>query len=127
MELDDYVMWQSVDETEEGNWLEQLRIRQDYESFAELAWICDSNPECIGFNTEGWLKSSIRPQDEWLERTLPGQCEGSLFVKNSGPSKKDTPWVRNADWSNMEGECTVDAGGSATRIDDDTGVLKVSY
>ena len=42
----------------------------------------------------------------------------------------DPPWPRNTDWSNMgasPGECSIEDGGTATRIDeDDGGLLTVS-
>lgn len=45
-----------------------------------LAKYCDSMPNCTGFNTNGWVKSSIKPESEWT-RWTEDKSKG-LFVKN---------------------------------------------
>jgi len=45
-------------------------------SVEELEEICNANPECVGFNSAGWLKSSLKPEAEWYEWDA-----GSLYVK----------------------------------------------
>merc|ERR1719217_1773947 len=37
---------------------------------------CSEDPECVGFNSAGWLKKSIAPESEWYEWD-----GGSLFLK----------------------------------------------
>jgi len=46
-------------------------------SVDELKEACSNMPDCAGFNTDGWLKSSIAEQAEWYEWT-----GGSLYVKS---------------------------------------------
>merc|ERR1719271_875398 len=46
-------------------------------SQTELEEACSANPECKGFNSAGWLKSSIAPDSEWYDWD-----GGSLFVKH---------------------------------------------
>lgn len=42
---------------------------------------CNSYSTCAGFNTNGWMKSYIRPSNQWYQfSTVPGQ---GLYVKNS--------------------------------------------
>jgi len=42
----------------------------------ELQAICSDMPECVGFNTAGWLKSSLAPEEEWYDWE-----GGDLYVK----------------------------------------------
>merc|ERR1719247_1984200 len=45
-------------------------------SVEELEAACSEKPECVGFTTAGWLKSSIAPEGDWYDWE-----DGSLFVK----------------------------------------------
>lgn len=45
-------------------------------SVEELEEICSANPECVGFNSAGWIKSSLKSEEEWYEWDA-----GSLYVK----------------------------------------------
>jgi hypothetical protein len=45
-------------------------------SVEELEEICNANPECVGFNSAGWIKSALKPEAEWYEWD-----GGSLYVK----------------------------------------------
>merc|ERR1719327_2537189 len=36
-------------------------------SVEELEKACSEKPECVGFNSAGWLKSSLAPESEWYE------------------------------------------------------------
>merc|ERR1719163_924468 len=45
-------------------------------SVTELEEACSEKPECMGFNSAGWLKSSLAPSEEWYDWD-----GGSLFVK----------------------------------------------
>merc|ERR1719265_2051298 len=36
-------------------------------SIDELEEACSANPACVGFNTAGWLKSSLSPEGEWYD------------------------------------------------------------
>merc|ERR1719453_1881144 len=45
-------------------------------SVEELEKACSDKPECVGFNTMGWLKSSIAEESEWYDYE-----DGDLYVK----------------------------------------------
>lgn len=45
-----------------------------------LSKYCDSMPNCVGFNTNGWVKSSLKPEAEWT-RWTEDKSKG-LFVKS---------------------------------------------
>merc|ERR1719443_1667521 len=45
-------------------------------SIEELEKACSEKPECVGFNSAGWLKSSLGEPDSWYDWD-----EGSLYVK----------------------------------------------
>lgn len=32
---------------------------------AKLMLECNKNKECVAFNTEGWLKATLKPKSEW--------------------------------------------------------------
>jgi len=46
------------------------------ENDLELEKACSEEPECVGFNSAGWLKSSLAPEGEWYDWD-----GGSLFLK----------------------------------------------
>merc|ERR1719321_556465 len=80
-------------------------------SVEELEEACSADPGCAGFNTVGWMKSQIDPEDKWYD------AEGDLYVKvydEENPvalvQKKEDPAPPDADFSNTgAGE-----GGQAT-------------
>merc|ERR1719158_682170 len=41
----------------------------------ELQEACTADPGCAGFNTNGWMKSQIDPEDKWYD------ADGDLYVK----------------------------------------------
>merc|ERR1719313_2826237 len=45
-------------------------------SVEELEEKCNDQPECVGFNSAGWLKSSLAESSEWYDWD-----DGSLYVK----------------------------------------------
>jgi chromosome segregation ATPase len=45
-------------------------------SVEELEKACSEKPECVGFNSAGWLKATMAPEDQWYDWE-----EGSLYVK----------------------------------------------
>merc|ERR1719217_386926 len=44
-------------------------------SIEELEELCSEDPSCRGFNTNGWLKSKVDPEDKWYD------ADSSLYVK----------------------------------------------
>merc|ERR1719375_2469681 len=45
-------------------------------SVEELEAACSEKPECVGFNSAGWLKSSLAAESEWYDWE-----DGDLYVK----------------------------------------------
>merc|ERR1719446_1914010 len=77
-------------------------------SVEELEEACSADPACAGFNTMGWLKSAIDPEEKWYD------AEGSLYVKvydEENPvamiQKKEEPAPPEADFSETgQGQAT---------------------
>merc|ERR1719379_2684320 len=44
-------------------------------SVSELEEACSADPACVGFNSGGWLKSALEPEEKWYE------SPGDLYVK----------------------------------------------
>merc|ERR1719243_26397 len=44
-------------------------------SVSDLEEACSADPSCAGFNTDGYLKSEIAPEDKWFA------SKGDLYVK----------------------------------------------
>merc|ERR1719198_2557560 len=44
-------------------------------SVEEMEEACSADPGCAGFNTMGWMKAKIDPEDKWYD------AEGDLYVK----------------------------------------------
>lgn len=56
-----------------------IELRRDLiDKVTELEAACNLIPECVGFNTNGWLKSKIRPTSEWSDS--PGHDKKGLYV-----------------------------------------------
>merc|ERR1719299_189495 len=77
-------------------------------SVEELEEACSADPGCAGFNTVGWMKSQIDPEDKWYD------AEGDLYVKvydEENPvgliQKKEEPAPPDADFSSTgQGQAT---------------------
>ena len=35
------------------------------QTVAQLKIYCDSDPNCVGFNTNEWVKDAMKPQSQW--------------------------------------------------------------
>merc|ERR1719174_156686 len=70
-------------------------------SVDELKEACNAKPECKGFNSAGWLKSAIAPEEEWY-----AWDEGSLFVKELPPMllQEQVEGEPDAEFSTGQGE-----------------------
>merc|ERR1719265_2974541 len=74
----------------------------------ELEEACSADPGCAGFNTNGWLKAAIDPEDKWYA------ADGDLYVKvydEENPvvlmQKKEEPAPPEADFSETgQGQAT---------------------
>jgi len=76
----------------------------DGTSLADLATACNNNASCAGFNSGGWVKAIISPQNQWAVPSL--NYNGSLldlYVKNK--PAQDTP-------SGYTKYPTMDSGGN---------------
>jgi len=74
-------------------------------SVDELTEACSALPECVGFNTAGWLKSSMTSEEEWYDWD-----GGDLYVKTFEEDWKGAALVQKdkeepATWEgDMEGQ-----------------------
>lgn len=75
--MQDYKFFAGADSA--GNDLMQLQMFSNQPS--QLASICTSNPACVAFNTNGWLKTKVSPQEQFTFWT--SNPNAGLFVKNS--------------------------------------------
>merc|ERR1719389_1474788 len=73
----------------------------------ELEEACSADPGCAGFNTMGWMKAAIDPEDKWYA------AEGDLYVKvydEENPvvlMQKEEPAPPEADFSETgQGQAT---------------------
>jgi len=74
----------------------------------ELEEACSADPGCAGFNTNGWMKAAIDPEDKWYA------ADGDLYVKvydEENPvvlmQKKEEPAPPEADFSETgQGQAT---------------------
>ena len=62
-------------------------------SINELAALCNADPNCKAFNSNGWLIHTVKPEEEWTH--VDPVRKFSLFVKESDcdPNKKPIKWV----------------------------------
>merc|ERR1719160_1431637 len=78
----------------------------------ELEEACSADPGCAGFNTMGWMKAAIDPEDKWYG------AEGDLYVKvydeenPVGLIQKEEPAPPDADFS----DTGVSKGGDAVSM-----------
>jgi hypothetical protein len=77
-------------------------------SVDELKEACSALAECVGFNSAGWLKSGMAPEEEWYDwdggdlfvKTFESDWKGSAFVQQKLKQEPET-WDDDAD---MEGQ-----------------------
>merc|ERR1719265_1369432 len=82
-------------------------------SVEEMEEACSAEPACAGFNTMGWMKSAIDPEEKWYD------AEGDLYVKVNDEEnpvgliqKKEEPAPPDADFS----DTGKSAGGDAVSM-----------
>jgi hypothetical protein len=99
----------------------------DGTSLVDLAAACDKNENCSGFNSGGWVKSIIKPQEQWNSGNYNGKPL-DLYVKNKNTASNDTKPPQNKcsqygdSDKNLPEECYEqmwkEAGCTAPVIDD---------
>jgi hypothetical protein len=79
-------------------------------SIDELKEACSADAECVGFNSAGWLKSGMAPEEEWYDwdggdlyvKTFESDWKGAAFVQKGKKLKQEPEtWDDDAD---MEGQ-----------------------
>jgi hypothetical protein len=61
-------------------------------SIADLEEACSAEPECVAFNSAGWLKSSLVPEANWYDWD-----EGDLYIKELDGSISEA-YIPNTDF-----------------------------
>ena len=86
---------------------------------------CSEEPECVAFNSAGWLKSSLAPESEWYEWD-----GGALFIKelNGVPateagtellqSKSKARQPEDIDFANEDAEFADSQSGNGNKVID---------
>merc|ERR1719253_798509 len=80
----------------------------------ELQAICSDMPECVGFNTAGWLKSSLAPEEEWYDwdggdlyvKTFDQDWKGAALVQED-PEEPET-WSGDTEGQRSQGKGVVE-------------------
>jgi len=84
-------------------------------STEELIEACSALPECVGFNTAGWLKSSMTPEEEWYDwdggdlyvKTFEEDWKGAAFVQlKEDPGEPET-WSGDMEGQRSQGKDVV--------------------
>lgn len=78
-------------------------------SVDELKEACSELAECVGFNSAGWLKSGMAPEEEWYDwdggdlyvKTFDSDWKGAAFVQSKKLKQEPETWDDDAD---MEGQ-----------------------
>merc|ERR1719375_1014233 len=77
-------------------------------SIAKLKNICSAKPNCVAFNSKGWLLSSLAPEGEWYHWS-----GGNLYVKTSDESTPHA-FLQRADPVEGEPDATLSTAGSGS-------------
>ncbi len=56
-------------------------------SIEEMKALADKTPDCLGFNSNGWFKRTLRPRDQWSKWT--SDTTKGFYVK--GPAVAEKP------------------------------------
>jgi hypothetical protein len=56
-----------------------IRQSGNADKINELKKECDADPNCKGFNTNGWLKAVVKPKDQWYKWT--GEANKGFYLK----------------------------------------------
>merc|ERR1719182_949643 len=80
----------------------------------ELTEACSALPECVGFNTAGWLKSSMTPEEEWYDwdggdlyvKTFEEDWRGAALVQED-PEEPET-WSGDMEGQRSQGKGVVE-------------------
>ena len=72
----------------------------------ELKAYCDSDSSCAGFNTNGWIKSSLQQRSEWHSWSI--SAEEGLYVKYRGSVAQSSSFRGKTEESRGESSATLE-------------------
>jgi hypothetical protein len=80
-------------------------------SIAKLKEICSAKPNCVAFNSKGWLLSSLAPEGEWYHWS-----GGNLYVKASSASAPSAPlsFIQRSEPLEGEPDATLSTAGEGS-------------
>merc|ERR1719353_1375891 len=92
---------------------------------AELQQACSDDPECVAYNSAGWLKSSLAPEDEWYAwdggklfikelNGVPATEAGTKLIQTKSKSKQP----EDVDFANEDAEFADSQSGSGNKVID---------
>jgi hypothetical protein len=84
-------------------------------STEELTEACSALPECVGFNTAGWLKSSMTPEEEWYDwdggdlyvKTFEEDWKGAALVQKKQDPEEPETWEGDMEGQRSQGKDVV--------------------
>merc|ERR1719393_142934 len=88
---------------------------------------CSEEPECVAFNSAGWLKSSLAPESEWYEwdggalfikelNGVPATEAGTELIQSKSKSKSRQP--EDYDFENEDAEFADSQSGNGNKVID---------
>merc|ERR1719217_196556 len=88
---------------------------------------CSEEPECVAFNSAGWLKSSLAPESEWYEwdggalfikelNGVPATEAGTELIQSKSKSKSHQP--EDYDFENEDAEFADSQSGNGNKVID---------
>merc|ERR1719197_738442 len=88
---------------------------------------CSEEPECVAFNSAGWLKSSLAPESEWYEwdggalfikelNGVPATEAGTELIQAKSKSKSRQP--EDYDFENEDAEFADSQSGNGNKVID---------
>jgi hypothetical protein len=83
-------------------------------STEELEEACNDDPNCLGYTSEGWLKSALAPEEEWIDvgynlyvKTIDREAGHAAFVQLSHRDEPET-WGEEAEGQRDKGAEVLD-------------------
>merc|ERR1719160_1161816 len=96
---------------------------------AELQKACSDDPECVAYNSAGWLKSSLAPEDEWYAwdggklfikelNGVPATEAGTKLLQTKGKSKSKSKQPADVDFGSEDAEFADSQSTSGNKVID---------